>query len=55
MTGGSEFVVIETVNGEGMVGEIPEGATIPNVPGDPMPMEIAEQVAEILNSTDPEK
>jgi len=55
MTGGSEFVVIETVNGEGMVGEIPEGAAIPNVPGDPMPIERAQEIADILNSTDPEK
>lgn len=54
-TSGSQFVVVETVNGEGLVGEIPEGATIPNCPGEPMPIEVAEQVAGILNETDPDK
>ena len=48
--GVSEFVVVETVNGEGLVGEIPEGASVPNCPGDPMPIEVAEQVAESLNN-----
>jgi len=56
MTGGSEFVVVETVvDGEALVGEIPDGATIPNCPGDPMPIERAQEIADILNSTDPEK
>ena len=48
-TSGSHFVVVETVNGEGLVGEIPVGASIPNCPGEPMPIEQAERIAEILN------
>lgn len=57
-TGGSEFVVVETVvEGEALVGEIPDGASIPNVPfeQEPMPIERAQEVADILNSTDLEK
>lgn len=45
------YVVVETQRGEGLVGEVPGGATIPNcISTPPMPLEEAQEMVEALNS-----
>ena len=49
---GGEYVVVETQDGEGIVGHIPEGASVPNdiAPSEaPLPLEEAHAVADSLN------
>ena len=51
MSGGA-YVVVETQDGEGIVGHIPDGANVPNdiAPDQmPLPLEEAQAVAESLN------
>ena len=49
---GGEYVVVETQDGEGIVGHIPDGATVPNdiAPTEaPVPLEEAQAIADSLN------
>ena len=49
---GGEYVAVETQDGEGIVGHIPDGATVPNdiAPTEaPVPLEEAQAIADSLN------
>ena len=46
---GGEYVVVETQDGEGIVGHIPDGANVPNdIAPDhpPLPLEQAQEIAD---------